>query len=97
MVGEKGWWEAEDEAEASPPEEQDLFRLPGQAETEASLMFPPDSFKPDDEVEVRAGEPVILIMAGLLFLIWLYVRNRISSSDNLFTEICCGLLFRVLF
>ena len=94
MNDEKGWWEAE--AEASPPEEQDLFRLPGEAEkaeAEASLIFPPDSFKPDDEVEVGAGSLVGWMLAGLLLLFMLYLENRMSTSDSIFLEICFGILF----
>lgn len=94
MNDEKGWWEAE--AEASPPEEQDLFRLPGEAkkaEAEASLIFPPDSFKPDDEVEVGAGSVVGWMLAGLLLLFMLYLENRMSRSESIFVEICFGILF----
>ena len=94
MNDEKGWWEAE--AEASPPEEQDLFRWLGEAEkaeAEASLIFPPDSFKPDDEVEVGAGSVVGWMLAGLLFLFMLYLENRMSRSESIFVEICFGILF----
>ena len=94
MNDEKGWWEAE--AEASPPEEQDLFRWLGEAEkaeAEASLIFPPDSFKPDDEVEVGAGSVVGWMLAGLLLLFTLYLENRMSRSESIFVEICFGILF----
>ena len=81
MVGEKGWWEDEDEAEAS-------------------LIFPPDSFKPDDEVEVEAGGPVVWMLAVLLFLftmaLWSYLENRISTSDSIFVQVCCGPLLGFL-
>jgi hypothetical protein len=90
---EKGWWEAE--AEASPPDEPPLLsaRIVVEEEPEASLIFPPDSFKPDDEVEVGAGSLVGWMLAGLLLLFMLYLENRMSTSDSIFLEICFGILF----
>jgi len=90
---EKGWWEAE--AEASPPDEPPLLsaRIVVEEEPEASLIFPPDSFKPDDEVEVGTGSVVGWMLAGLLFLFMLYLENRMSRSESIFVEICFGILF----
>ena len=91
MNDEKGWWEAE--AEASPPEEQDLFRLPGEAkkaEAEASLIFPPDSFKPDVEVEVGQMPTVltVLLVVGMLYFFY-----RMETSDSICLQVCFGILF----
>ena len=89
MNDEKGWWEAE--AEASPPEEQDLFRLPGEAKkAEASLIFPPDSFKPDVEVEVGQMPTVltVLLVVGMLYLFY-----RMETSDSICLQVCFGILF----
>ena len=93
MNDEKGWWEAE--AEASPPDEPPLLsaRIVVEEEPEASLIFPPDSFKPDDEVEVGAGSVVGWMLAGLLLLFTLYLENRMSRSESIFVEICFGILF----
>ena len=86
MSEEKGWWEAKDSPEVEPS-----------PEAESSLIFPPDSFKPDDEVEVGARSLVGWMLAGLLFLFMIYLDNWIYTSDSIFLEVCCVPLLWILF
>jgi hypothetical protein len=87
---EKGWWEAE--AEASPPDEPPLLsaRIVVEEEPEASLIFPPDSFKPDVEVEVGQMPTVltVLLVVGMLYLFY-----RMETSDSICLQVCFGILF----
>jgi hypothetical protein len=78
VAEEKGWWEAE--AEASPPEEQDLFRLPEEAK------------KAEADVEVEVGQmPTVLTV--LLVVGMLYLFYRLETSDSIFVQVCFGILF----
>ena len=78
MVGEKGWWEKDPEAEAE------------EAETEVE--------RPEVEYDPSAGGPAILFLMLIgSIVLSAYIERRISASDSLCVQHCCGFLFWILY
>jgi hypothetical protein len=46
----------------------------------------------ETEVEVKAG-PVASVLLAMMVLVVIYLFYRMSTSDNLFVQVCFGILF----